>query len=286
LCCAPAYLEKHPAPRCSEDLAGHNCLRYAYAPFGDNWPFLDAGGNPVIARVSCNLITTCPETLRAAAIAGTGIGTIPVAALVLATAVVLAVAIALASVTVMAIAVVATAALTATRALAAFVTVAGVTIMTLAATALAAFTAIAAVVAAAVAVIVATVAVVVATTVAVIVATTVAVVVATTTVLATASAGVVAAALWAGIAVVVVSGGAGVVRCGRAGSGSGLDPGQQLGALRRQIIAEGRRGLRLSMPRQSEQSRNARHGEQLRADRACRAEGKSYHFLKSFEVNG
>jgi DNA-binding transcriptional LysR family regulator len=77
LCCAPAYLEKHPAPRCPEDLAGHQCLRYAYAPFGDRWPFLDAGGIPVIARVSCNLMTTCPETLRAAAIAGIGIVLVP-----------------------------------------------------------------------------------------------------------------------------------------------------------------------------------------------------------------
>jgi DNA-binding transcriptional LysR family regulator len=74
LCCAPAYLEKRPAPRCPADLAGHNCLRYAYLPFGDHWPFLDARGNPVVARVSGNLITTSAETLRAAAIAGAGLG--------------------------------------------------------------------------------------------------------------------------------------------------------------------------------------------------------------------
>jgi DNA-binding transcriptional LysR family regulator len=74
LCCAPAYLEKRPAPRRPADLAGHNCLRYAYLPFGDHWPFLDARGNPVVARVSGNLITTSAETLRAAAIAGAGLG--------------------------------------------------------------------------------------------------------------------------------------------------------------------------------------------------------------------
>jgi DNA-binding transcriptional LysR family regulator len=62
LCCAPAYLEEHPAPRCPADLAGHNCLRYVYAPFGDNWAFLDAGGNPVVTRVSGNLIATSRET--------------------------------------------------------------------------------------------------------------------------------------------------------------------------------------------------------------------------------
>jgi DNA-binding transcriptional LysR family regulator len=77
LCCAPSYLDRHPAPRRPADLAGHNCLRYAYAPFGDHWPFLDAGGNPMVARVSSNLITTSPETLRAAALAGTGVVLLP-----------------------------------------------------------------------------------------------------------------------------------------------------------------------------------------------------------------
>jgi DNA-binding transcriptional LysR family regulator len=77
LCCAPAYLKQHPVPRCPADLAGHNCLRYAYAPFADNWPFLDAGGNPVDARVSGNLITTSRETMRAAVIAGIGLWLVP-----------------------------------------------------------------------------------------------------------------------------------------------------------------------------------------------------------------
>ena len=73
LCCAPAYLESHPMPLCPADLASHNCLRYAYAPFGDSWPFIDAGGNPVVVRVSGNLITTSREALRVAATAGIGL---------------------------------------------------------------------------------------------------------------------------------------------------------------------------------------------------------------------
>ena len=77
LCCAPAYLDRHPTPRCPADLAAHNCLRYAYLPFGDHWPFLDAGGNTVVARVSGNLITTNRQTLRAAAIAGIGLWLAP-----------------------------------------------------------------------------------------------------------------------------------------------------------------------------------------------------------------
>jgi DNA-binding transcriptional LysR family regulator len=77
LCGAPAYLEKHPAPKHPADLAGHNWLCYAYAPFGDHWPFLAAGGNLVVARVSGNLITNNRQTLRDAAIAGIGLWLAP-----------------------------------------------------------------------------------------------------------------------------------------------------------------------------------------------------------------
>jgi DNA-binding transcriptional LysR family regulator len=77
LCCAPAYLEKHPEPRSPADLAGHNCLLYAYAPFGDHWPFLDTHGSTVIARVSATLVTTSITVLRAAAIAGLGLWVSP-----------------------------------------------------------------------------------------------------------------------------------------------------------------------------------------------------------------
>jgi DNA-binding transcriptional LysR family regulator len=73
LCCAPAYLEKHPEPRSPADLVGHNCLLYAYTPLSDHWPFLDPRGNTVIARVSATLVTTSITVLRAAAIAGLGL---------------------------------------------------------------------------------------------------------------------------------------------------------------------------------------------------------------------
>jgi DNA-binding transcriptional LysR family regulator len=72
VCCAPAYLEKHPAPHSPADLAHQNCLRYPHAPFADGWRFLDAGGNPVTARISGSLISSSPETTRAAAVAGIG----------------------------------------------------------------------------------------------------------------------------------------------------------------------------------------------------------------------
>jgi DNA-binding transcriptional LysR family regulator len=73
LCCAPAYLEKHPEPHSPADLVGHNCLLYAYTPFSDHWPFLDARGNMLMARVSATLVTTSITVLRAVAIAGLGL---------------------------------------------------------------------------------------------------------------------------------------------------------------------------------------------------------------------
>ena len=73
LCGAPAYLERHPAPQSPADLAGHNCLRYPYVPSPDEWHFVDANGNPVVVRISGSLISSSPDTGRAAAVAGIGL---------------------------------------------------------------------------------------------------------------------------------------------------------------------------------------------------------------------
>jgi DNA-binding transcriptional LysR family regulator len=73
LCCAPAYLECHPAPRSPADLAHHNCLRYAFYAFGDEWHFIDPAGKPVVVRVAGNLVTTSAVVLREAVLAGGGV---------------------------------------------------------------------------------------------------------------------------------------------------------------------------------------------------------------------
>jgi DNA-binding transcriptional LysR family regulator len=77
LCCAPAYLETHPAPLNPADLAGHNCLLYAYSIYGPEFPFIDPAGNPVAARVSGNLTTTSIAVMRATALAGRGLWMCP-----------------------------------------------------------------------------------------------------------------------------------------------------------------------------------------------------------------
>jgi DNA-binding transcriptional LysR family regulator len=73
LCCSPAYLEKHPAPKTPADLAAHNCIRYTFYAFGDEWHFLDPAGKPALARVSGNLVTTSTEVLRRTALDGGGL---------------------------------------------------------------------------------------------------------------------------------------------------------------------------------------------------------------------
>jgi DNA-binding transcriptional LysR family regulator len=86
LCCAPAYLQTHPAPRSPADLAGHNCMLYAYSVFdrefdfidrAGNFQFIDRAGKPVAGRVSGNLVTTSLVVLRTAAVAGLGLWLCP-----------------------------------------------------------------------------------------------------------------------------------------------------------------------------------------------------------------
>jgi DNA-binding transcriptional LysR family regulator len=73
LCCAPSFLRSHSAPASLADLAGHNCLRYANYPFGDEWHFAGPDGKPIAVRVSGNLISTSAETLRQVTLKGGGL---------------------------------------------------------------------------------------------------------------------------------------------------------------------------------------------------------------------
>jgi DNA-binding transcriptional LysR family regulator len=51
----------------------HNCLRYAFYPFGDEWRFIGPAGEPTSVRVAGNLLTNSAETLRAVALDGQGL---------------------------------------------------------------------------------------------------------------------------------------------------------------------------------------------------------------------
>src|SRR3984957_5448010 len=64
LCCSPSYLETHPEPASPADLSTHNCIRYAYYPFGDEWRVTDPDGSPLAVRVAGNLVTSDTELRR------------------------------------------------------------------------------------------------------------------------------------------------------------------------------------------------------------------------------
>jgi len=73
LCCSPAYLARHGAPKHPAELAQHNCLRYTYYPFGNDWHFSAPDGAPVTVRVTGNLVTTGVEAISYLALEGYGI---------------------------------------------------------------------------------------------------------------------------------------------------------------------------------------------------------------------
>jgi DNA-binding transcriptional LysR family regulator len=75
-CCSPSYLETHPEPASPADLSDHNCIRNAFYPFGDEWRFTDADGEPLTVRVAGNLVTSDTELRRLAVIAGLGVALI------------------------------------------------------------------------------------------------------------------------------------------------------------------------------------------------------------------
>jgi DNA-binding transcriptional LysR family regulator len=77
LCCSTSYLETHPEPASPADLSAHNCIRYAFYPFGDEWRFTGPDGKPVTVRVAGNLVTSDTELRRHAVIAGLGLALIP-----------------------------------------------------------------------------------------------------------------------------------------------------------------------------------------------------------------
>jgi DNA-binding transcriptional LysR family regulator len=73
LCCSPGYLDTHTTPQQPADLTGHNCLRYAYYPFGDEWRFANPAGEAVGVKVGGNAVSNSAETLRYLALTGQGI---------------------------------------------------------------------------------------------------------------------------------------------------------------------------------------------------------------------
>ncbi|HEY4254610.1 MAG TPA: substrate binding domain-containing protein, partial [Roseomonas sp.] len=77
LCCSPSYLETYPAPARLADLAHHNCLQYAFYPYGEEWRFEGTNGQHESVRVSGNLLTNSAEAMRTLCLNGRGIWLAP-----------------------------------------------------------------------------------------------------------------------------------------------------------------------------------------------------------------
>jgi len=73
---APAYLERRGVPTTLADLAGHECLSYTYMAADDEWRFQGPNGEESV-RVTSRVRANNGEVLRAAAVAGAGIATLP-----------------------------------------------------------------------------------------------------------------------------------------------------------------------------------------------------------------
>jgi DNA-binding transcriptional LysR family regulator len=67
------YFERHGIPKTPADLVGHNCLLYGGITEGTNWPFVGHAGRFSVS-VQGNLSSNSVETIRAAVLAGVGIG--------------------------------------------------------------------------------------------------------------------------------------------------------------------------------------------------------------------
>jgi len=73
LVCSPAYFETHPMPKKPAEVAEHNCLQYAYYPYGDEWRFEDGAGNAESVKIAGNVVSNSAEMLRFLTLSGRGI---------------------------------------------------------------------------------------------------------------------------------------------------------------------------------------------------------------------
>ena len=60
-CAAPSYLDAHGRPAHPADLAGHNCLRYAFYPYGDEWRFTGPDGRRSAPASKAACAPTAPK---------------------------------------------------------------------------------------------------------------------------------------------------------------------------------------------------------------------------------
>jgi DNA-binding transcriptional LysR family regulator len=78
VCASQEYLDRHGAPDAPEQLAGHECLLYAYHASPGVWQLVGPDGQEVAVRVSGTLVANHAQVLIEAACQGLGIAFLPV----------------------------------------------------------------------------------------------------------------------------------------------------------------------------------------------------------------
>ncbi|EJZ20646.1 LysR family transcriptional regulator [Rhizobium sp. Pop5] len=73
LVCSPAYRDSHLIPKAPAEIADHNCLQYAYYPYGDEWRFEDGEGRQESVKITGNIVSNNAEMLRALTQSGRGL---------------------------------------------------------------------------------------------------------------------------------------------------------------------------------------------------------------------
>ncbi|MCZ2723721.1 LysR family transcriptional regulator [Marinomonas sp. 15G1-11] len=76
VCASPAYLKRHGTPSSPDELTQHNCIRFAYDHYGNEWVFKKQNQCKKI-KVNGNYQVNNSEALQTAALAGLGIAKIP-----------------------------------------------------------------------------------------------------------------------------------------------------------------------------------------------------------------
>ncbi len=75
-CAAPSYLKQHGIPLTPDDLGGHNCITYSYAPTANTWSF-QQDGRQIEVQVKGGLRSNSGDMGRLAARNGLGITLLP-----------------------------------------------------------------------------------------------------------------------------------------------------------------------------------------------------------------
>jgi DNA-binding transcriptional LysR family regulator len=77
ICASPAYLRLRGTPTSPDDLKAHDCIGYSGAGPPQEWRFVDAAGRPWPVAVGGRLTANNGDAVRAAALGGTGIASLP-----------------------------------------------------------------------------------------------------------------------------------------------------------------------------------------------------------------